>query len=232
MFKILLSLFLFFSISAYSANPQNYKCYKSNSVIKIDGKIDYKEWSQIAWTDDFMDIEGEKMPIPKFRTRIKMQWDSLYFYLAAELEEPHICATLIKNESVIFHDNDFEIFIDPDGDALNYAEFEINALGTHWDLLMDKPYSKFGNANTKWNIDGLKKAVYIDGTINNPSDIDKKWTVEIAIPWSSLKNKPIQANKPIDGEVWRMNFSRVQWDYFVNFRRSRLFSCRQDPETN
>jgi len=213
--KILLSLFLIVSINGFPNNPKTYVCLKSNSIIKIDGKIKNAEWGQISWTDDFVDIEGVVKLIPEFRTRVKMQWDENYFYIAVELEEPHICATLTKNESVIFHDNDFEVFIDPDGDALNYAEFEINAFATYWDLLMDKPYSKKGNANTEWNFNGIKKAVFIDGTINNPSDTDKKWTIEIAIPWSCFCDDPINVKKPKSGENWRMNFSRVQWEYFI-----------------
>ena len=45
-----------------------------------------------------------------------MLWDDTYFYVAAHLEEPHVWGTLTKHDTVIFQDNDFEIFIDPDGD--------------------------------------------------------------------------------------------------------------------
>lgn len=31
-------------------------------------------------------------------------------------------------------DNDFEVFLDPDGDNHNYYEIEINAHNTVWDL--------------------------------------------------------------------------------------------------
>ena len=53
-----------------------------------------------------------------------------YFYIAAELEEPDVWATLTQHDSVIFHDNDFEVFLNPTGDTRNYFEFEINALNT------------------------------------------------------------------------------------------------------
>jgi hypothetical protein len=33
------------------------------------------------------------------------------------------------------HDNNFEIFLDPDADAHDYLEIEINGLGTAWDLV-------------------------------------------------------------------------------------------------
>ncbi|CEN48597.1 hypothetical protein CCAN2_1920045 [Capnocytophaga canimorsus] len=49
-------------------------------------------------------------------------------------------ATLKERDTVIFHNNDFEIFLDPDNDSHNYYEFEINALNTVWDLFLTKPY--------------------------------------------------------------------------------------------
>ena len=39
-------------------------------------------------------------------------------------------ARLTKHDAVIFHDNDFEVFIDPDGDNHEYYELELNALNT------------------------------------------------------------------------------------------------------
>ena len=53
------------------------------------------------------------MPSPRFRTRVKMLWDDNYLYIAAELEEPNVAAKLTERDSVIFHDNDFEVFIKP-----------------------------------------------------------------------------------------------------------------------
>lgn len=68
-----------------------------------------------------------------------MLWDEDYFYVAADLEEPHIWANLKQRDTVIFYDNDFEAFIDPQGDNHRYYEYEMNALNTIWDLLLAKP---------------------------------------------------------------------------------------------
>ena len=73
---------------------------------------------------------------------MKMLWDDQYLYIAADLEEPHVWATLTAHDSVIFRDNDFEVFLNPTGDSVNYFEFEINALNTGWDLFLDKPDKK------------------------------------------------------------------------------------------
>ena len=97
--------------------PQKYICYKTNEIITIDGKLIESSWSKAEWTDDFVDIEGSSKPVPRYRTRAKMLWDDNYLYIAAEIDEPDIWTTLTQRDTVIFYDNDFEVFIDPDGDT-------------------------------------------------------------------------------------------------------------------
>jgi hypothetical protein len=193
-------------------NPKKYIAYRIDQPIIIDGKLNDSQWSNVEWTDDFVDIEGSLKPNPFFNTKVKMLWDSTYFYFGAQLEEPHVWATLTQRDAVIFKDNDFEIFLDPDGDTHNYYELEINALGTEWDLLLLKPYHD-GNkvAIDSWDIAGLKSKVFIDGTINDPSDTDIGWSVEVAIPWQVLEEAAPNFHPEI-GEQWKVNFSRVHWN--------------------
>jgi len=197
--------------------PKGYVAYRAAAAIVMDGKLDDDAWKAAPWTDDFVDIEGDLRIQPRFRTRVKMLWDDDYLYIGAELEEPHVQGTFTKRDSYVFHeDNDFEVFINPDGNNHNYAELEMNALNTVWDLRLKKPYRDRGKAEDDWDIPGLKTAVHVNGTINNPRDLDKGWTIEIAIPWKisdALNGKP--ARPPRDGEQWRINFSRVQWRFDI-----------------
>ena len=196
--------------------PRGYLCRHADTPILFDGKLDEAAWAEAPWTADFADIQGEAMPKPRFRTRAKMLWDDDYLYIAAEIQEPHVWATLTKHDSVIFEDPDFEVFMDPDGDTHDYYEFEINALNTSWDLMLDKPYMDRGTPNNAWDIPGLKTAVHVNGTINNPSDIDQGWTVEIAFPWKVLSEHARHAGPPAEGEQWRIDFSRVEWQITTN----------------
>lgn len=189
----------------------NYICYTTNEKIVIDGKLDENSWEIAPFSHSFVDIEGEKKPTPLHDTKFKMLWDQEYLYIGARLVEPHIWATYRQRESVIFHENDFEIFIDPNGDTHNYYEIEVNALNTIWDLLLTKPYRDQGKALTSWDVKGMKSAVHIEGTNNNTLDTDQYWSVEFALPWSALKEYAFEKRKPRDGEQWRVNFSRVQW---------------------
>jgi hypothetical protein len=80
--------------------PKGYACYRASAPTKIDGRLDDAAWQAAPWTNDFVEIEGFTRPKPRFRTRVKMPWDDDYFYVAAELEEPHVCATLTEHDSI------------------------------------------------------------------------------------------------------------------------------------
>ena len=180
-------------------------------LFRSDGVPDEPDWGKVPWTNLFRDIEGSKKPDPWFKTHAKLLWDDDNLYILAELEEPHVWARLRQRDTVIFYDNDFEVFIDPDGDTHAYYELEVNAFGTEWDLLLLKPYRDGGSAVNGWDIAGLKTGINVDGTINNPSDEDKGWVVELTIPFKSMKEWRGSGKWPNPGDQWRLGFSRVQW---------------------
>jgi cellulose/xylan binding protein with CBM9 domain len=210
-------------------DPEKYVCYTTAEEINIDGKLQEDSWQLAEWTKLFVDIEGELKPLPSFETKVKMLWDQDFFYFAATMKEPHIWAKLTERDAVIFYDNDFEIFIDPQGDTHEYYEFEMNALNTVWDLLLNKPYRDKGcRAIDSWDIQGLKSAVNINGTINDPTDIDTSWEIEIAIPWKVLEECS-DRTPPEQGDQWRVNFSRVEWE--VHYEDGNYHKLKQ-PENN
>jgi hypothetical protein len=213
--------------------PPGYVCTRAGGPVLIDGKPDEPAWATAAWTDDFVDIEGDRRPKPRFRTRAKMVWDDDALYVAAVLEEPHVWGTITKRNAVMFADNDFEVFIDPDGDNHNYYEFEMNALNTPWQLSLVKPYRDGGPALDPTELEGLRTAVRVDGTMNQPGDTDKSWSIEIAIPWKALKPfAERQACSPRDGDQWRMNFSRVEWLVDIIDGKYRKIPKEMRPEDN
>lgn len=196
---------------ATAIQPPTYVCQRVSEDVVIDGKADEQAWQKALPLSPLRDIEGPAIPN---RTTIKMLWDAQYLYVYADMQEENLWATLTERDSVIYRDPDFEVFIDPDGDTKNYVEIEINALNTVWDLLLTEPYRSGNLALHDWNIPGLKHAVHLRGTLNNPADTDKGWSVEMAIPWASItghSNHPRTAEPPAPGTVLRMNFSQVNW---------------------
>jgi hypothetical protein len=195
--------------------PKGYVCVRTTAPPTIDGVMNDRAWHQAAWTDDFVDIEGSAKPHPRFRTRVKMVWDDTCLYIGAELTEPHLWATLTRRDTVIFYNNDFEVFMDPDGDNLEYYELEMNALNTVWDLFLAKPYRDGGPPRDSWDIAGLRSAVHVRGTLNNPADTDTGWTIELALPWAALGEFAHRKAPPAIGDTWRINFSRVEWHHEI-----------------
>ena len=209
-FVVIFSIAWSSSLFAQKNEPKSYIAYRTVEKIEIDGRDNEKSWDKSKFSDDFVDIEGVKKP--QFKTNVKMLYDDEFFYFYAKLEDPHIWATLKQRDTVIYHNNDFEIFLDPDNDSHNYYEFEVNALNTVWDLFLTKPYRENNKVLDGWDINGLKSAVYVSGTLNNPTDIDAYWSVEVAIPWAAMREAHMQNNIPT-GKFWRVNFSRVHWDF-------------------
>lgn len=209
--------------------PREYDCRRAADAILVDGRLREASWERAPWSDDFADIEGFDKPVPRFRTRMKMLWDDRFLYVAAELEEPHVWATLRQHDEIVFNDNDFEIFIDPNGDEREYYEIETNAYGTIFDLFLVRTYLRHGPALHDWDMRGLRKGIHIDGTLNDSSDTDVGWTVEFALPWRSLKEAAGCAAPPNRGDVWRMNFSRVEWQHdVVGGRYQRVPNTKED----
>lgn len=104
-----------------SIEPRTYVARRTAGAIDIDGNLDEPSWQRADWTAPFVDIEGERRPAPRLLTRAKMLWDDDYLYIAADLEEPHVWATIARRDATIYQENDFEVFIDPDGDTHPFA---------------------------------------------------------------------------------------------------------------
>lgn len=224
----------------------DYIAQKTPGVITIDGNVEKEVWQNARWSSRFVDLVSGHPGM--YNTQTALLWNETYLYIAFNVEEPFVEATLSERDSLIFLENDLEVFIDG-GDC--YYELEVNALNTLYEVFFiwkdaytkgsrfDTPqfdvhhshaYTFGGNADrsdttfwkgthprgirwafTHFDMPGLQTAVKIDGTLNDNTDIDKGWSLEIAIPWSSME---ILANgrsiPPEGGDRWNMFLGRFQ----------------------
>ena len=201
--------------------PKGYVAPFVEKAPVIDGDLQDAVWQQAPWAEDFEDIEGTNKPGPVFKTGVKMLWNDSCLFVAAQLQEPHLWATLKQRDAIIYQDNDFEVFIDPDNDSHQYFEVEVNAFNTILDLFMTKSYRNGSGAMLAYDMMGLQSAVKVQGTLNDPSDKDSSWTLELAIPFRSLFIGN-HWKAPQEETIWRINFSRVQWDTEVHNGKYRV----------
>jgi hypothetical protein len=191
--------------------PQNYVVRHIVKAPVIDGDINDAVWQQAKWTNDFVDIEGDLKPRPPYKTNVKMLWDDSCLYIAARMSDPQVWATLKNHDDIVYHDNDFELFIEPGSTTHNYYEVEVNAYNTIFDLFLNKPYRNGGGGLIGWDANGLRSAVKIQGTLNNTADTDEGWTVEMTVPFKAI-TMGFNPQIPKDGTIYRLNFSRVEYD--------------------
>lgn len=96
-------------------------------------------------------------------------------------------------------------------------EFDLSAhpvdvLGGFQDITRYKKHPRGRRwAFMDWDFPGLRAAVQVDGTLNDPATIDRGWTVELALPWSGMQTLAQgRSLPPRDGDIWRMDFSRFE----------------------
>ena len=219
-----------FNIPEISFNPSIYICNKTSNTITIDGHLSKHEWSHVKWSEEFVDIEGKTSKTPFLITKMKMLWSDEYFYVAAICYNTHIWGNIKTKDMGLYRENAFEIFIDPDNDTHNYYELQINALNTISDLLLIKPYRDGKKSSiSSWDFKELKSAVKINGSLNNPSDLDSSWIIEIAIPWESFREVSSTSLPPKDKDKWRLNFLRVHWNTrIINNHYSKILNSELD----
>jgi hypothetical protein len=217
-----------------------------DASLKIDGNLEKKPWKMATWSKRFVDmVTGEP---GMYNTQTALLWSKTHLYIAFRAEEPFVEAYQTERDSIVFLENDLEVFI---AGKDCYYELEVNAANTvyevffiwkdafkkegrfdipQFDVHQPQAYTFGGDydrsgatfwkgthprgirwAFTNFDMPGLETAVQVDGTLNNNTDIDKGWSLEIAIPWQSLKllddERPIP---PANGDTWNIFLGRFQ----------------------
>jgi hypothetical protein len=193
--KVLLfaSLCLFgMNLFAQKINEKyEYHINKATSSIKIDGKLDEEGWKKCEVAKDFWMVTPADTSRSAVKTEARFTYDDKFFYFSAinyqQSEAPYIVESLKRDFNFGRNDNIW-LILEPFNDLTNGWVFGSNAAGAQFDGQIAEGTLLNQNWDNRW--------------VSQTTFDGKKWTVEMAIPFNSLRYKA--------GETrWGMNISRL-----------------------
>jgi hypothetical protein len=158
---------------------------RATGPVKVDGRLEEWRGADSLRLDDRSDI-----PDPN-QVKIVTQWDEKYLYVGYAVRDRYLVAFQTERDhKALYKDDIVEVLLDPRRDAGDkWIEddlvFHINILGQ----VKDDRGAPDGVSDPTWQSRALF-AVAVDGTINDSTDRDRGYSVELAIPWSEIGLEP------------------------------------------
>jgi len=177
--------------------------------VKIDGVLDEQPWQKAARLTPF--VRNDTMMPARVGTEVRLWYDQAALYLGWICEDYDIQATFTQRDSRFWEEEVVEFFVTPA--ALDrYFELQWNPLGGTFDAIITNELGPDGSSRQfkgdwSYTAASMTYAVRVDGSVQNSSDRDQRWTVEVRIPFADLK-----VPTPQPGDVWRGSFYRFNRD--------------------
>lgn len=177
----------------------------TDQMIEIDGRRDEAAWDEVSSVGDFVFTWWNEGDGQRQQTDARLLWDDENLYISFYCLDRDVKATRTERDSDVYRDDCVEVFASPElSHPENYFNLEINARGT----LLDNYRPDGKNPDQEWNPSGIRIATTIAGTLNDSTDLDKGWLVEVAIPFKIFKHA-LPHGHPQSGDRWRLNLNRL-----------------------
>lgn len=216
----------FFAVAEEAA----YTCYRIRQQMVIDGRLTEAAWREAP----VVPLTGDATAYSRFLgTTVRLLWDDDGLYVGYELCDPDLRASWAltegqapkalkeavwgPEESAELLERMAERFERHAGLVLTPSpEHELEWFWTPLGFVSHQWRERQADADGKdawvghqdWSCFGLRQAVCLDGTLNNATDIDRGWSLEVFIPWSALTPFAAGNRMPQDGDEWGMTLLR------------------------
>ena len=189
--------------------PAPYVCEFASGPIVIDGNLDETAWHSAEVITNFYVYtpKGSENLSP---TEARILWDSDNLYVAITCTDADIWSyTGDQPSDALWLGDVGEIFIKPDYDNSVYYEF----IATPNEAVYDARYPSRGAGGyhrfRSWS-SGIRVKSVVNGTDDNPADMDVGYILEMAIPLEAFQG----STQPADGVIWafgvfRYDFSKL-----------------------
>jgi len=142
-------------------------------------------------------------------TTARMVWDDQAIHVLFVCDDPHVWSRFTEDQQPLFKEEVVEVFLNPAGEGREYFEFEVSPLNKRFAAVIRNNGEIPPRFSPGRRLDpaGMTTRVHVDGTVNDSSDTDRRWTVYVCIPFEYL-DQPT----PQPGDVWRANLYRIDRD--------------------
>jgi Carbohydrate family 9 binding domain-like len=168
---------------------------------RIDGVADEAAWAAAPAVTLRGSFDGRPAPL---RTQARLLYDAQHLYVTFDVEDPDVWGTYRQRDEPIYEQEVVEIFLDANADGRTYNELQVSPHGVLFDAYF--PARRQG-MDLSWD-SGMRAAVKVRGTLDDASDRDAGWTVELQIPLARLAEVPQLPPPP--GARWRFNLYRLE----------------------
>jgi len=195
--RIVLGLLL---LCACKRAPSDYLVHRARGAIAVDGVLAESTWDAAERAGPFVrSLDGKRASAA---TEARLLWDDENLYVAFLAEDRNVSGIFFKDDEKLYTSNVVEVFLDPSGNGSRYYELEVAPTNALFDASFAGGPRK--GMDLAWS-SRARHAVHVDGTLNDPGDVDRGWTVELAIPFASLTGTP----RPAPGTRWKFNLYRL-----------------------
>lgn len=201
----------------------HFDCRCATGPIMVDGKADDPAWKDALRITEFRLLRTYEKPTEE--TVVRFCYDDDFLYVLFECADPDVFALYEERDDRIWESDAVELFFKPDENNPIYYEFEVAPNNALFDARMVNTGSGGFKRWASWNCD-IQTATTIQGTLNDWSDRDESYTVEIAIPLETFK-ETIGA-RPLKGQSWR--FAAVRVDLSVTLEKEERSTTANVPE--
>lgn len=159
----------------------SFKAAKATQAVRIDGKLD-AVWqrTQVGNLEHFYRDESSD---DRQKGTFRMLWDEENLYAFFECEDRFITARETRRDGQPYFDDCAELFLIPVPAPLDmHFGFEINLYKASNDFIFLSDFHEGKMVAIKSYNPEFEVEVSIDGSVNDNSDSDHGWTLELAIP--------------------------------------------------
>lgn len=195
LFLLILSIASISGASIYgqaTSTENKARISRAGGEIKIDGVLDEESWRTAEVITNFRQQEPNEGAEASERTEVRVLFDDKNLYIgirAFDSEAGKTNARELVRDASFSNDDKVEILLDTYHDRRNAFRFAVNPLGVQQDALIT---DEGRDVNLSWDTSWITES---------SRDADA-WTVEIAIPLTSLRFK--------EGlDAWGFNVARV-----------------------